>query len=185
MVRSIPMTEPTQARAGDTWEWKKSLSDFPADTWTLTYTLFSSSGVLTITASADSTAHLVDVAPATTAAYTAGRYDWISQVTDGTDQYQVGKGAIQVLPDLSAAATYDGRSHARKMLDAIESILEGRATNDDLDTVRSAHSGRDMTREGLIKIHQHYSASVRMESEALGLANGQKTGRFIQTRFVG
>ena len=187
MARTIPTSEPPFARAGDTWEWQKTLPDFPADTHTLTYTLFNAAGVETITATADGAVHVVDVAPATTAAYDPGRYDWIAQASDGADKYTVGKGAITVQPDLSAATTYDGRTHARKMLDAINAVLEGRGTNADLDLVRSVRGGRDSQREPehLLKLRQHYANAVKAEDDAVAMANGQGTGRFIQTRFVG
>ena len=186
MAYTTPSIEPTQARVGETWTWKKTLADFPANVWTLSYTLFNSSGVVSITASADGTDHLVDVAPATTAGYAVGRYDWIAQIDDGTDVHQVGKGAIQVLPDVASASSYDGRSHARKMLDAINAILEGRATNSDIDVVQTAVGGRSITNdlEQLLKLKQQYAAAVKAEDDAIALANGQTTGRFIQTRFV-
>ena len=187
MARTIPTSEPPFARAGDTWEWRKTLPDFPAGTNTLTYTLFNAAGVETITASADGTVHVIDEAPATTSAFAAGRYDWIAQVSDGTDKYTVGKGAIDVLPDLSAASTYDGRSHARTVLDAINAMIEGRATDAEIDIVRSVRGGRDTQRDPahLIKLRQHYAAMVKAEDDAVALANGQQTGRFIQTRFTG
>ena len=38
MAASIPTTEPTSLRAGNTWQWRREdLSDYPASTWTLTY----------------------------------------------------------------------------------------------------------------------------------------------------
>ena len=187
MARTVPTTEPTSARAGDTWEWKRTLDDFPAGTWTLTYTLFNSTAVETITASADGTTHVVDVAPTTTQTYAAGRYDWIAQVTDGTDIYTVGKSVIEVLPDLSSQTSYDGRSHARKMLDLINAVLESKATSDEIAIVRADIAARGVQYDipGLIKLRQQYAAAVQSEDDAIALANGQQTGRFIQTRFVG
>lgn len=186
MTTTIPTTEPTAARAGDTWEWKRSLADYPATDWTLTYILFNAAGKVTITASADGTDHLVDVAPATTAAYAAGRYDWVAHVTDGTDRYQVGAGTITIQPDVSAASSYDSRSHARKMLDAIDALLEGRATNDQLDIVATAVGDRSVGRKPdlLLKLRQHYAAAVALEEQAAAIARGENLGRIVQVRFA-
>lgn len=104
MSMTVPTTEPTAVRAGDTWAWTRALYDYPAPGWALTYTLFSRVGVITIVAAADVTLHSVSVAPSTTANYTAGRYDWVAHVSDGTDRYQVGSGVLTILPDLGATA---------------------------------------------------------------------------------
>jgi hypothetical protein len=187
MTITPPTIEPLSARAGDTWTWTRSFPAYPATAWVLTYTLFSAAGVATLTASADGTRHVIDEAPASTALITAGRYDWVAHVTDGTDRHQVGAGSIQVLPDLSEATSYDGRSHARRMLDAINAMLEDRATSGDLDVVRTAVGGHETTYsvEELIKLRRQYAAAVNAEEQAERLARGESSGRFIQTRFVG
>lgn len=186
MSTSIPTTEPTAARAGDTWRWSRSLSDYPADIWTLTYTLFNAASKISITASADGADHLVDVAPATTADYPAGAYDWVSHVSDGTDRFQVGAGSMSVLPDLSAVSSYDGRSHARKMLDAIDALLEGRATSGQIDLVTASSEHESITKRPdlLLKMRQHYAAAVANEEQAAAIARGDNLGRIVQVRFA-
>jgi hypothetical protein len=185
MAASIPTVEPTQARAGDTWTWARALPDYPATTWTLTYTVFSSAAVFSLTAAASGSDHLVYEAPGDTEAFTAGRYDWVAHVSDGTDRYQVGGGALTILPNLAEAATYDARSHARKMLDAINAILEGRATDGDLDTVRTSSGDRMLETDiaSLIKLRQQYAAAVAAEDQAARVARGEDSGRMVQVRF--
>lgn len=184
MSVSIPTIEPTAARAGDTWRWTRALYDYPAPGWVLTYTLYATTGVLSIEASADGTLHLVDIPPETTADYVAGRYDWVAHVADGTDRFQVGSGSIQILPDVAEAATYDGRSHARKMLDSINALLEGRASSGDLDTIRVAHGARaaEYDLATLLKLRQQYAAAVQAEDAAAARAEGRVVG-FVQQRF--
>lgn len=185
MAAPVPTVEPIQARAGDTWTWARTLPDYPAPAWVLTYTLFSAAAVFTIAAAASGSDHLVYEAPDDTKDLIAGRYDWVAHVSDGTDRYQVGAGALTVLPDLSAAATYDGRSHARKMLDAINATLEGRATSSELDLVRTATGDRaaEWAPETLIKLRQQYAAAVAAEEQAARVARGEDSGRMIQVRF--
>jgi len=184
MARPIPTREPTTLRAGDTWTWTRTLADYPADTWTLSYTLFNAAAAITLTATADGTDHLINIAPATTAAYAAGRYDWVARVTDGTDVYTIAKGAIQVQAALGSAL--DERSHARKMLDAIEATLEGRATQEQLDIVQ-VRVGDLTTQHGqgeLIKLRNTYRHEVAMEDQAARLARGERSGRMVQVRFT-
>lgn len=187
MAATIPSIEPRSARAGDTWAWTRDLPDYPAGTWTLTYLLYSAAGVWPITATADGDTHAVAATPGETSQIPAGRYDWTAAVSDGTDRYQVGTGAIQILPDLSSAASYDGRSHARRMLDAINAIMEGRAGSGDLDVVKAAFGdrGTDYDLPSLIKLRQQYASAVQAEDDAARIARGERSSRFIATRFVG
>lgn len=148
MAYQIPTTEPTTVRAGDSWKWTRAdLADFPASTWTLTYRFRNASGYFDVVANADGEAYAVSVAPATTGAIVAGRYDWAAFVDDGTDRHQVDQGATEVLPDIAAAAAHDGRIWARRMLEAVEATLEDRATNDQLDMVNTAISDMSLTRD--------------------------------------
>lgn len=176
MARTTPTTEPTRVRAGETWDWERSLSDYPASTWTLTYTFTSASAAISIVASADGDTHVVDVDPLTTAAYTAGHYEGFAQVTDGTDTYTVWSGTLRVLPDLSAATSYDGRSHARVMLDAIEALLEGRASDDQLDIVSTVIGDRSLMRkpEHLLPLRDRYKAEVLREEYAQRSTSGAR-----------
>ena len=185
MSTLVPYGEPDFLRSGDSLTWKRALSDYPATVWTLTYSFLSSAAKITITASASGTDHLVDVAPATSAAYTAGWYDWTAQVTDGTDRHTVDTGRMQVLPDLEAATTYDNRSHSRIMLDALKALYEGRATNDQLDIVNSSHNGRSLSRDpaALLALMNKYQAQVTAEDQAARIADGLGSGRFVQVRF--
>ena len=182
MSATVPTIEPTAARAGDTWAWSRTLADYPAPAWELTYTLWSATAAYAITAAADGTAHSVSVAAATTAAYAPGRYEWAARVTQGADGYTIASGVIQILPALGAAM--DTRSHARRMLDAINAMLEGRATDGDLDVVRHQIGDRSTETDlpTLLKLRQQYAAAVQAEDAAAAAARGERRG-FIQMRF--
>lgn len=181
MVAPIPTAEPLSARAGDTWRWQRALPDYPAPLWTLSYTLFASSGIVTFSSTPDGSQHRIHLAPSATAAYLAGRHDWIAHVSDGTDRHQVASGVMQVLPNLSEAASYDGRSHARKVLDALNALLEQRASAGDVDLVSAATGDKNIARSlpDLLKLRDRYAAMVAQETT---VAAGGRPG-FIQMRF--
>jgi hypothetical protein len=187
MSASVPSREPSAARAGDTWAWTRDLADYPAGTWTLTYTLFSTAGIWPITATADGATHAVNVAPAQSSQITAGRWDWVAQVSNGTDFYQVGSGVIQVLPDLTSADAYDGRSYPRRMFDAVRACLEGRQTEGEADLVSAHYNDRSAQFDGALmrKDESRYGFMVQAEDNAERLARGEQSGRFISTRFTG
>lgn len=194
MAFTVPTTEPTTLAAGDTATWKISLSDFPAPTWTLSYVLIrlQTGGLkITITAAADSTNHLIDVAPATTALWLPGEYQWNSTVTDGTDRHQVGEGRLTVTPDYSQAADgEDLRTTARKTLDALESAIlklataqdtagKGSITSWSAEGLSITRSSPDLLLRALTDMRDRYLIIVRNEERAKGAP-----GRKILVRFT-
>jgi hypothetical protein len=183
VTAEIPTIEPTSITAGDTLRWLKQLDDYtPDDGWVLTYALVISGVKVAITASDYGDGrHYVNVTATTTAGWTADDYDWQSYVTRAatSERYAVGSGRLQVLPNYAAASSgYDARTHARKMLDAIESVLEGRGTRGDLDMISSVIGDRQLARkpELLLALRDRYRAEVASELAASRL---QASGRVL------
>lgn len=184
------MTEPREITVGDSLSWKRSLSDYPASAgWKLHYALFNATAAYTIASFADGDDHAVSVPGTTTASWTAGRFDWSAYVThaDGR-RVSLFTGAIKILPDLSQP--YDGRTHARKMLDAIEAVLEGRATSQEIDLVKAQRgiNGDDRAIErdtaALIPLRDKYKAEVAAEERVAAIARGDKRPRNVKIRFT-
>ena len=158
MAATIPTSEPTSARAGDTWTWARTdLTDYPASAWALVYALRNAAAAIDITATAQpDDSYLISVAPSVTATYTPGRFDWYAHVQqtediDGTPtvtaRHQVASGQIQIQPDISAAVARDTRTWARRLLDAVEAALEARATADEIDLITQTVGDRTLTRD--------------------------------------
>ena len=186
MAASIPTTEPTSLRAGNTWQWRREdLSDYPASVWTLTYHFRNRTSNFDVTATADGDAFAVSVAMASTNKAT-GWYDWLAVVTDGTDRHEVDAGRVEVLPDVSAAQAYDGRSFARKMLDYIEAALLDRASSDQLDLINAALADRSLARDkgGLIALRSQFKAEVNREAHAENLRKGKGGKNRLLVRFA-
>lgn len=177
-------SEPARIAAGDRWRWeRRDLSDYPASTWTLTYALVSSTVRVQITAAANGNWHQVDVAAATTAGYTAGTYRWQAYVTSGTDRRMVGQGDIEILPNFATQSSgYDGRSHARTVLDAIEAVIEGRATKDQESYSIGGRSLQRTPIAELLRLRDVYRAEVKAEKVADRLANGMGGARRLLVR---
>jgi len=116
--------EPEKLTSGVTWKWKKTISDYPASEWTLTYYLRKDGATATsFSATADGDTHLVTVAAATTAGYAAGVYDIIGVVVKAAEKYVVFDGIFEVLTNPATAGAYDPRTHARRVLDLIEAAI--------------------------------------------------------------
>jgi hypothetical protein len=163
---------PAILRAGDTWEWTRSIPDHPYDEgWRLKYgfhnvgSAASSNSKLQVTATqnANGKDHDVLVAKADTAPLLPGNWKWVAIVELGTERFTVDHGTVFVEPDLYAATAGTQQTHAEKMLAAIQAVLEGRATAD-LESYQIA--GRSITKiaiADLIRWHNIYLARVQRE----------------------
>lgn len=180
MTAEVPTIEPESFIAGDTWRWTRTLADYPASTWTLTYRARSRESSFEITATASGADHSVTVAKATTAAYKAGIYAWTAQVTDGTTRTTVASGLWTVAPDpANTGAGLDPRSHARRVLEAVEAVLEGRATKDQEEYAINGRSLKRESRETLLKFRNQYRGEVRAEELAAAAAKGKGGGKLV------
>lgn len=120
---------PSEVTAGDTLHWSRQISDYlPSDGWALNYTLVGAAAVYNVTASGDGEAFAVNVDAATSKAWQAGTYRVQEYVTKGDSRFTLGTFLLTVAPDLTAAtAGIDTRTHARKVLDSINTWLESKA----------------------------------------------------------
>jgi|TARA_Y100000310_G_C20588254_1_gene766575 hypothetical protein len=177
MTIPILTNEPQRLVAGDTWKWERSWSDYPAGTWTVTYyfhLLSSSSVKFSIAASqkGSTDVHSVSVAKGTTAAYTAGNYDWHAYADSGTERKRVDTGTLEVLKDFTSSSAIDNRSFWRKQLDAIEAVLDNRASQAEASY---SINGRALSRTPFAELREHHAyakAKVNQEERADNAANG-------------
>jgi len=139
---AIPTIEPDELVAGETWQWEISDSDYPAgDGWVLTYALLdSATNQIAIVATANGDAHLVDEAFATTAAYTAGTYNYTGFFELAGVKKAARQGCIVVTIDYAAIST-DPRSSSQIVLAAIEATIAQRATKAQSEVKLGSGSG--------------------------------------------
>lgn len=187
MSIEIPTIEPAEVRAGDTVTWLKSLASYPASIWTLYYRLINATAKIDITASASGDAHLVSVPTTTSDDWTAGDYAYIAWVTDGTNRVTVAQGRMTVLPNLAAvtAAGYDSRTHAKKMLDAIDAALLSLSSGERLAVVEADIVSRKFKYDfnGLQRLRSIYAAEVRAEENSERIKLGLKPRNKLNVRF--
>jgi len=118
---------------GNSVSWKKSLSDFPATSWTLKYFLVNAVNQITIAASASGTDHLVEISPTTSAAYLEGDYSYheIIEKSDNSERYKLSGGEVSILPNFeSQSSGYDARSWVKQTLDAIRAVITKKVPHD-------------------------------------------------------
>ena len=186
---NVPTTEPATIVAGDLLQWKRTDlgTDYANGSYTLSYKARlegTGSTVITITASASGDDFLVSVGQSTTASYTAGDYRWQAYITRNSDSERltIDSGTFEVAANRSAS-TADPRSHAKTMLDKLESILEGRA---DGDVAAYSINGRSLTKldiTDLLMWRDRYRADYLREVHRERALNGTATGSTVVARF--
>lgn len=174
---------PSKLTVGESVSWKWSDSNFPATVWTLTYTLVNASGQIQITASADGDDHLVEVNSTTAAGYTPGEYSFQAHVSNGsTERYQVDSGVITIESDFATISDgVDVRSHAKKVLDALEAAIEGRASKTQLEQGVGGVQIKHMSLADQVMLRDRYAIKYRKEVAALSRRSSTRTKR---ARFV-
>lgn len=187
MTAPIAPNEPAELRAGLNWDWRRDdLTDYPSGTYVLTY-WFKKKGAtganFSIVAATSGAGYLVGVAAATTAAYVAGDYSWVAVVTAGSNAYEVDDGNLTLLPKYNSVADLDDRSHARRVLDAIEAAIEGRASKVQLEYSILNRAIKFWAPADLIKFRQQYKSEVAAEEAAANVASGGVNSRRTYVRF--
>ena len=176
--------EPEKLTGGVTWKWKKTITDYPASEWTLTYYLRKNGATATsFNATADGDTFLVTVAAATTANYATGVYDIVGVVVKAAEKYVVYDGIIEVLTNPASASAYDPRTHSRRVLDLIEAAMEGRIPNGMESYTIGGRSITKISLPDLRMLYEKYKMDVVMEEQAERLANGRRSGKNIGVRF--
>lgn len=158
---------PSSITAGLTFDRLVTLTAYPAnDGWALRAVL-RGPAVINLVATAEGVQHRFHADATTTAGWAPGLYSFSIRAEKAGDVFETDAGTLEILPDLAnVAAGHDPRSHARKVLAAIEAILEDRAT---LDQERYRINNRELyriPRAELLKMRSQYRAEVRMEEAA-------------------
>lgn len=155
--------------AGDTLDFETSVPDYPKSAgWTLTYKLIPRTSGAVISFNASGTAvnaddYRVQVGSTDTDDWAAGEYSWAAFVTKAGERYTVDSGTLRIKANPATASTLDSRTHARKTLDSIEAVIEGRATKDQM---AYTIGGRELSRtplKDLLMFRDRYRAEVARE----------------------
>jgi len=131
MAPPLPDNIPLTITAGDSLQWLRRSGDYPAtDGWVLHYTLLGATAIYTIDGTASGEDYAVSVDAATTAGWAPGKYQAQEYITNptGLQRITLRTFALTIAPNLVGASPgLDTRSHAQKMLDAINTWLESKA----------------------------------------------------------
>ncbi len=187
---NYPTQEPDTLVVGDRWVWRRDdlVSDYPLDEYALEYRFTEDStgntNAFTIAATEAESTYLVEIASAVTASLTAGDYQWAAFIIRSSDNQRVviDQGRTEILPNLQNT-TADLRTHAKKVLDAIEAVLENRASQDQMSYSIAGRSLSRMSIDDLMTFRNRYRAEYLREIKLARIKNKQDSGNTIKVRF--
>lgn len=173
---------PRRITIGDTITWDETLDDFPASaSWVVTYNLTSKDARFVSTHAAVGDDHRITIV---TTSLEEGHYDWAKKITDGSSTFTLAFGILDVDPDLSADTTgVDRRSYAAITLEAIEALLQGKATK---DQTSYSLNGRALSRYSIDELtawRAQLRSEVNDERQKARRKSGGKSHANVKTRF--
>jgi len=183
---SIPAVAPSRFTKGTTVKWtlRPPSSYLPDDGWILTYHFSRSDDhqFVTGTDNGDGT-YLVTITADVSRQFAAGHYTYAALVEKGDEVYQIDRGQVDVIADLTVAV--DARSYTKQLLDAVRALMTRKISRGDVASY-SAY-GRSLSnyepsqyRELEMKLAADYERELRAERLEKGLGT---TGK-VRVRFI-
>lgn len=187
---NYPTQEPYQLQLGDRWVWVREdlNNDYDTDDYSLSYEFNIVDGStainFTITATEANDNYYVEVPSTTTANYTKGNYQWYAYITRTSDseRIMIDDGYTEIV-DNYATTSSDVRSHAKTCLDAIEAVIENRASIDQQSMSIAGRSLSRMSIDDLLSFRNYYKAEYLKELKKARAKNNSATGNIIRVRF--
>ena len=186
---NAPKEVPRSIVIGDLVQFKLTQfsTDYPNTSHSMTFMARSGEGAnveFSIAASNSGDDYLFSASSAATSAFTAGLYHYQIEVleTSSNNRLILDQGELDVTVDLDVNAV-DPRTHAEKMLQKIEAVLENRA---DADVSSYSIAGRSLTKmtpEELLTWRDNYRREVKAYRRQLDVKHGRKTSSTILMRF--
>lgn len=184
---------PAQIIQGTLVSFIKFLTDFDPTLWTLSYHIRGTAQLdATATDNGDGT-YLVEfvastgVDPDPIVPLPPGQYFYQAYATDvsnTTDKRLVENGRVEVLVDLSTVSTtFDGRSQAEIMVEAIDDVMAKKATRDQQSYTIGQRTLVRIPPDQLLKWRDYYAGIVRSEIMKKRIAAGLSPFEAILTEF--
>jgi hypothetical protein len=186
MAQDIPTFEPREITIGETLQWTKDLEDHPASDWALTYYFRGAGTGFDATATADGDTHSISVPATATANLVSGVYYWQAWVVHGSEKHQVDSGQATVKQGfltVTTATIVDQRSKAKKILDAIDDLIAGRAVKDVQQYMIGNRQLMHIPAEQLLSWRKHYAELYAKEQRRARAKKGHPFFSSINVRF--
>jgi hypothetical protein len=184
-------TIPRQIVSGHQIIFTQCFEDYKPADWTLSYHLRGAAALDVNAATQDADTFLVTLTASSGSplvALPAGQYyyqAYVTNVSTPSDKRLVTSGRVVVVADLSdtSLATYDGRSQAEKILEAIDAVMAGKATRDQASYTIGQRTLVRIPVDQLMEMRKTYVAVIQQERIAARKAAGLSPFENILTEF--
>lgn len=188
---NYPTQEPDRLVTGDRFAWQRPdlVSDYPLADYTMTYHFSEDSGGggthhFTLSSTEADDNYYFEKPSSETATLSAGDWEWQLYAirTSDSERITLDYGITKfVLGELDTNT--DLRSHAKKVLDAIEAVIEGRATIDQSSFSLGGRSLSRMSIDELMTFRDRYKTEYLKEVKLSRIRNKQGSGNTIKVNF--
>lgn len=181
---SVAASFPPEVRAGDTVKWVHQSSVYSsADGWALSVHLVTPAGTVPVAGVAQDDGTWLCTLAAAANTMPAGHATWAAVVTQDDERFTAETGTFQVLPDLTAAGGRDTRSHVRRVLDAVQLALEGKASLIEAEITVGEKAVKYMTNNELTELRREYSALWSAEVNRERIRRGGRSRNNVRVKF--
>lgn len=180
------MRVPNRIITGLTTKFVLSPKDYPAtDGWSLRFDAMGTGGSLSVASVANGAAHTITISAERSSTMAAGSYSYQVVAVLGEEAYLVESGVIEVQRGLLSAAGsgYDPRPHCKVVLDAIEALLEAKATADQASMMIGSRRLDRYPIGDLLMMRDRYRAEWARYQLSERLRSGTGYGPTISVRF--
>lgn len=168
---------------GESLSWEKSFTDHkPADGWSLEYVFRGSGAGFDLTATDGGAGKFVLSASSDqTTQLAPGTVYFQAFVRRGSERILVDSGSASVIAGLAAQTNVDGRTQIKRTLDAIDALIEGKASLDQLEYTIGDRQLRRYSMTELIVLREKYAQLYARELRAARIKRG---GTFLKNYHI-
>ena len=171
-----------QIQAGDTFEYVVKYSKYsPAQGWSC-HMLLRGASACTIESTVVADRFVIKAPADETSSFQAGDYKYFIYVEKDGERYLIEDGQVRVLQDYSDE-TFDIRSQAKRILDAIDATLEKRATKDQASYKIAGREIQKIQIQELLALRSKFQKEVEAEERAERLAKGLGVDNIVKIRY--
>lgn len=183
---------PSKLVSGLKTEWTKRFTDYSPDLWILSYHLRGTEALDVTATDNEDGAFLVSLTAETSGdtptPLTPGQFfvqAYVTNIADPTIKHLVDSTRVNVIADLSSETleTFDGRSQAEVMLAAIDAMLAGKATRDQMGYTIGQRTLTRIPIPDLIELRKHYLSIVESEQVRARVKKGLPAFENIHIKF--
>jgi hypothetical protein len=181
---------PSSIVSGLKTEWTKRFTHYSPDLWTLSYHLRGTQALdVTATDNEDGSflvSFVAETSGDTPTPLTPGQFffqAYVTKIADPTVKVIVDHGRVNVIANLETLETFDGRSRAEVLLEAITAMLEGKATRDQMGYTIGQRTLTRIPIPDLLLLKKEYAGIVEAEHIKARVKKGLPAFENIHIKF--